>query len=83
MRTLLVSGTAFIVMAATNTSAAFAWETQKRSHAPAKPVACYKKVHQPAQYKWVKRRVLVQPESHHVEMILKTKYSYYPIVRQT
>ena len=49
MRTLFVSGTAFIVMAATNTSATFAWETQHRSHAPSKPVACYKKVQQPAQ----------------------------------
>ena len=47
-----------------------AWGTQQRGHVQnGKAVACYKKVRSADQYRTVKRRILVQPESSHVEVI--------------
>ena len=69
LQALLVGGSAIIAAAAMGATSANAWGTQQGYQTQAKPVACYKKVHQPAQYKLVKQHVLVQHESSRVETI--------------
>ena len=69
LKTLLVAGSALFAFTATTTGSAHAWGKQKHHYQKPKAVACYKKVHHPARYKTVTHRVMVKPESSHVEWI--------------